>query len=278
MGNKENIKHIENGFPFKIYENTTKDGYNYYNHWHNEVEIIYVLEGEAEITINFLSRNMKKGDIIFINKGDHHNVIDKKILCNWVTFVFDLNLLSSLIEDSVYHYDIYPLIDGRNIIKDIVDSKLYVNILEEIYHVFLKKDAFYQLKLKGLLFELVYNLYKNNDIIKSKNREDNSLNKLKTAIEYINNHYHENIIVKDIASSCYLNEFYFMKFFKKYMNMTVNEYLNNYRLRRAYKLIKNTDLSITEIAFQTGYNNSSYFIVQFKKMYNITPKELRKNG
>ena len=75
-----------------------------------------------------------------------------------------------------------------------------------------------------------------------------------------------------------MNEFYFMKFFKKYMNLTVNEYLNNYRLRRAYKLIKNTDLSITEIAFLSGYNNSRYFIVQFKKMYNITPKELRKNG
>ena len=66
----------DDGFPFKIYPNSTEGGYNYYSHWHNELEIIYVLKGEILATYNSNQRTLHQGDVLFINKGDVHNLYD----------------------------------------------------------------------------------------------------------------------------------------------------------------------------------------------------------
>ena len=83
--------------------------------------------------------------------------------------------------------------------------------------------------------------------------------------------------IKDLASVINFSEHYFMKFFKKYMGITCIDYINDYRLNIATNLLETTDIQVMEIANKVGISNVSYFNRIFKKKFNLTPKEYRKN-
>ena len=76
---------------------------------------------------------------------------------------------------------------------------------------------------------------------------------------------------------CYFSEYHFMRFFKKHMNMTCMEFLNNLRLEKAVELLKDGNASILEVSLSVGFHNLSYFHRAFKKKYRMTPGEFLKN-
>jgi AraC-like DNA-binding protein len=102
-----------------------------------------------------------------------------------------------------------------------------------------------------------------------------STEKIKTTLNYIHENYMNDIHISDIANTCNLSQYYFMKFFKKHLGITCTEYVNVYRLDIASKLLNTTDKSITEISFETGFNSVSYFNKFFKEKFKVTPKEFR---
>ena len=81
------------------------------------------------------------------------------------------------------------------------------------------------------------------------------------------------IAVADLAGLCYFSEYHFMRFFKKHMNMTCIEYLNNLRLEKAVELLEDDNASILEVSLSVGFSNLSYFHRAFKKKYHMTPGE-----
>ena len=100
--------------------------------------------------------------------------------------------------------------------------------------------------------------------------------KLKTVLQYIREHYQQPVTVGELAELCHFSEYYFMRFFKQYMNTTCIEYMNQYRMEiAAGKLLSGVE-SVTDIALDTGFHNISYFNRVFKKKFGMTPKEYRK--
>lgn len=86
----------------------------------------------------------------------------------------------------------------------------------------------------------------------------------------------EEIGLEDIASILKMNEKYFCKFFKQMTNKTPIEYLNWYRIECACEKIKSSSLSLTEIAYDCGFNDTSYFTKVFKKYNGMSPREYKK--
>ena len=89
-------------------------------------------------------------------------------------------------------------------------------------------------------------------------------------------HYQERITLEQLASSLHMNKNYFCKFFKQKVGKTPFSYLNEYRINQAAALLLTTDAPITEIAMDTGFDNMSYFIRQFKHCKGCTPSIYRK--
>ncbi len=94
---------------------------------------------------------------------------------------------------------------------------------------------------------------------------------------YITRNYSRDITLQEIAEEYKINDSYLSALFKKEIGMNLSSYLQRYRLYRAMDLLKNSDLRINEIAYKVGYQNPCYFTEQFKKIYHITPSELRKD-
>lgn len=97
------------------------------------------------------------------------------------------------------------------------------------------------------------------------------------AIKFIEENYFLDIDVKDISSSVHLSYSHLARLFKEHTGDTVNHHLNKIRLTKAQRLIKCSDMSITQIAREVGYNNDHYFCTAFKKFYGVTPGRYRQS-
>lgn len=137
----------------------------------------------------------------------------------------------------------------------------------------------YELALKSLFLQAVFLLLQYSEKTASPDIGTPS-DKLKNVLDYIEMHFAEPISVSDLAKLCYFSDYHFMRFFKKHMNMTCVEYINNLRLEKSVELFEQGNPSILDVSLSVGFHNLSYFHRAFKKKYHMTPlsfiKELKK--
>ncbi|MEG2773771.1 MAG: AraC family transcriptional regulator, partial [Acetivibrio sp.] len=111
----------------------------------------------------------------------------------------------------------------------------------------------------------------------TENREiiDPRVGVLKKVISFIEQKYQEKIYVNQLAKLANMNEQYFCRFFKKSIGKTPIEYVNEYRIKKAKHLLKDTELSVMEVCMETGFNNLGNFMREFRKYNQTTPLQYR---
>ena len=107
-------------------------------------------------------------------------------------------------------------------------------------------------------------------------RDTQKIHKLKKVLKYIRDNFANEITLDDMAREADLSTKYFCSFFKSMTGTTPVKYLLTYRIERAARKLLSTDESITQIAYDCGFNDLSYFIKTFKEIKRITPKNYRK--
>lgn len=136
----------------------------------------------------------------------------------------------------------------------------------------------YELTVKIRILEILQEIYQ---YIKDFRTDDITVDErsrlLKAMVVYL--HEHENMAVhlEEMAETFHLSKGHLCRFFRDLTKMTIIEYLNYYRISRSIYKLKHTDLSISEIAQQTGFPNISYFNRTFRKYMHQSPGQFRKN-
>ena len=95
------------------------------------------------------------------------------------------------------------------------------------------------------------------------------------AIQYIHEHYNENLPVNELASRFDMSPNYFSFVFKKEMNQSAVNYITQFRVQKAREYLENSDWSVVEIARKVGYEDNQYFFRVFKKYTGQTPLQYR---
>ncbi len=103
-----------------------------------------------------------------------------------------------------------------------------------------------------------------------------TMNYMREAIQYINTKYCESIMVQQIADHCGVDRAYLSKIFKYATGKTLQEYLIQFRIKRAKQLLKDTDLSVKYVSYSVGYNDPFTFSKVFKKQEGVSPSVWRK--
>jgi AraC-like DNA-binding protein len=95
-------------------------------------------------------------------------------------------------------------------------------------------------------------------------------------VDYMRNHYDQPLGLSDIASVVHLSPFHFSRIFKGHTSTSPHEYLIRYRIDRSKRLLRDTDMSINEIALAVGFTNANNYIRDFKKLVGTTPSKFRR--
>ena len=256
---KEDARHGDATFPIQKYITSLKPDYPVVTtHWHEEAEFTLITEGDASYQIDLTSYAVEKDDLIFIPPLLLHSVSrGQSALYQSETYVFHMNFLGGNATDICSTRYLMPL----------TNEELSVPCLIRPTH-----PAYVSLRK---IFAQISSLFANPDGKRSVDTA-NASEKLKTVLDYIHLHYAEPLTVAGLAAQCYFSEYYFMRFFKKHMNMTVVEYLNNLRLEKAVELFEQGNTSILEVSLATGFHNLSYFHKVFKRKFHMTPREFLK--
>lgn len=279
----ETKTHGEVAFPYVVYKGDIPNFiHSFPLHWHDEMEFIYVTDGNGIVTVRSSRYEVSSGDIIVIPPQTVHSIssIDNCSML-YYNIIFSLSFLDN---DDICHNKYFePL--NRNEIEPIVyvrkDSelnKLLTPYLTSLIENRQDLAASGELMIKSVLFAALHHIIKSARPIDSDKCFDNSTyDKLKKLLIYVREHYSEQITIKTAADICAYSCSHFMKIFKHMTGQSFTEYLINYRLNAAANALSLTSDRIIDIAFNCGFENLSYFSRAFLRKYGVTPTEYRRN-
>ncbi len=253
-------------------------------HWHEEMEIIYIKKGEGIVSIDLKNYDVSAGTLLFIIPGQLHSIEQKEDhRMEYENIIFDLGILMGQSIDPSSREYFKPLLDGKLTIPSIIEKNhpLYGAIsacIDGCDNICQSYPVAYELAIKAQLFLLFHILFSRCTEKVTRHTNERSLEKMKLVLKYIENHYMEKISIEDIANEVALSQSHFMKFFKHTMGTSFIDYLNDYRLTMASRMLLGSEDAILNIAGECGYENLSYFNRMFKKHFGMTPREYRKNA
>lgn len=263
----------ETGMIYRIYHS---DGFFNSNHWHNGLEIIYVISGKITLTSYDGEYTLLPGGFIVVNSKTIHSV-----LCRERTRHLLLQIPFDLLRKSVPDIDIITFNCACPSEASLThDLKLIKDDLERLARLYEQpKDNCFLLLFNSIVYNMLYKLVKHFSVAvdpAAKQKTEKNIDRLGAVVQFVSNHYAENITLNDAAVTVALNREYFARFFKKYMGMTFMDYVYAVRLEHVYRDIKTTDLTIGCIAEKNGFgNNYKLFTQKFRKQYGCSPNEAR---
>ncbi|MCI8447852.1 MAG: helix-turn-helix transcriptional regulator, partial [Eubacterium sp.] len=136
-------------------------------------------------------------------------------------------------------------------------------------------DLTSQLYIRASILRMLSVLFGYQMLIPIEKNNNKRVEEIKAVLTYIKEHYKEKIYIRDLAGLINMNEQYFCRFFKKAIGRSPIEYINEYRIRQSVHLLADTDLSVTEICLECGYNNIGNFLKEFRRHTQTTPLKYR---
>ena len=252
-------------------------------HWHAELEINCIESGTLEFQTTEQTIRAEKGELVFLNCNILHTCRSiGSEACQYYTNIFDMHFLSG-IYNSVFE-EKYFLPISRNsalqVWKVKPDSLNHIEMIAAIMKAIelcREEPEWYEFDLRTKLCDFWRLLLTDTAEVraKAKPRKIADTERIKTMMSFIHDHYGEKISLENIAGSANISARECARCFRRCINSSPNEYLIEYRLRMAMRLLLESDRSVLEISEETGFSSASYFTKTFREALNCTPKEYR---
>lgn len=275
---KETVE-LQQDFPFKIYKTYGNKDNNVLPHYHNCLEVNYVISGKGINIIEDVVYEIKPGDIYIINNYEHHMAYAHGGY-EMIIIYFEPELIWG--QNSFNYQYLKPFFSRKkefsNQIKgDAKYADIFASIIIKMFDEWNKKEISHLLMVKAQLMEFLALLCRHYSSVT--NREENSQHSLygqvHDVIQYIHQNLHNKITLEELAEIACMNKTYLSTYFKKATGNNLSSYIETVRINKAAQLIKTTDKSITEICFEVGFNNPTHFSRIFKKQTNMSAREYR---
>lgn len=250
------------------------------SHWHDDLEFILILDGQMSYDVNGEHISLRTGEGIFVNsRCFHYGYSDTHTECHFICILLSPSLLSSneyfvcnflnpLLQNAHFPYQkLTPASPWQNLILHELSALSEVNFDKLRPFLIMQRYS----HILDLLSENMYSF--SHDL---QNADD--IQSLTAMIGYVQKNYQSKLLIRDISSAGNCCKTKCTSLFQKYLSVSPMSYLNNYRLEKGNYLLRNTAMSITDIAYACGFSSTSYFCELFHKHYNNTPRTYRKQN
>ena len=278
----ERKTHVEFEFPYNTYLcSIPLDFSKVPVHWHEEMELIYIKKGKGVVTVDFKQHTVTGPTIVLILPGQLHSIdqFGDEII-EYENIIFNYNMLISKNPDYADTDFITPLIRGKITVPTVFtpvypyyeDVARPIDACDEICKT---KPQGYQLFIKSMLFQFFFILDNRCRNLTPPPKNKTAIDKMRIVLKYVENNYPKKITIADIAEVAGFSESHFMRYFKETMGTSFIDYLKDYRLTMAARLLQSSDNAIIDIASDVGFDNISYFNRSFKAKYGVSPRNYR---
>lgn len=251
-------------------------------HWHEEIELLYQLNGRSDIQIDGEKYQIQNKLLTVINSRQVHSIHTYSDTSMFICVHISKKLIEKYIPD-IDLYRIYCIPD------DIPDSQFpeYLSVcrqMEALLRLYITDKPAWQMESEGIILQVLAELIRHfsrksaPDEIGLSSADRISFNRIRDVITYVEEHFREPISLQDIAGHLGLGREYFCRFFKKNMGMSFLRYLNEVRISHVYRDLEQTDAPIAEIAEKNGFLNQKLFNRTFREVYGCTPSAVRRKS
>ncbi|MBU3184658.1 AraC family transcriptional regulator [Clostridium estertheticum] len=250
------------------------------NHYHDDYEIYYLLDGKRHYFIKDKVYDIKKGDLVFVEKNEIHKTFDAGAPYHQrILITFKKSYLNNILVEAK-NYDLLSCFHGNaNVLRLKTDEQksiesLLSKMLYEDTHQVDSSPIFLKMMLTEFLI-LVERLLKN---APSYHIETTNLThkRISEIITYINKNYGENLTLEFLSKRFFISTYYLSRTFKKVTGLNLNQYVNTIRIKAAEKLLFSTELNITNISEKVGYRSITHFGRAFKSITGVSPLKYKK--
>ena len=271
-------------FPCAGYQNTITNRAGYWVPWHRheEIEVLYPASGSLELCLPGTTIHLYAGDGAFINTNVLHMAcsVDRCELCS---LVFRPALIAGA-PDSVFDKKyVRPLTESATIKASILrrgspqDSQA-LSHLEAAFQAMSAGQGGYEFQVRGHLSALWYLLYTKEEAERSVTPASTTdTTRLKQMLDYIHSHYAQALTLAEIAQAANIGPRECLRCFRRTIDLSPKQYLQQYRISEAAVFLRETDLSIAEIALQCGFDSPSNFAQTFRKYHRCSPRDFRRD-
>ena len=250
-------------------------------HWHPEIELTLILSGEIEYHINDATYLLKAGDGLFGNSNTLHAGFQRNDSpCTYLSLTFLPRFLYGYEGSVIQTKYVDQLTENENcaslkLEKEISWQAQILSMLKELFLLSENETVDFELQIQILLLQIWQKLYAWSCTLPASSRKARkNIQRLRDLLSYLQEHSTEELSLDQIAGQINICKSECCRFFKKYMNMTIFDYLLLLRIQNALPLLQQGE-SITHTAEAVGFSNTAYFGQIFKRYMNCTPSEYR---
>jgi AraC-like DNA-binding protein len=238
-------------------------------HWHESLELHYILTGESVIYINQSPVIAKEGDLVICNSNELHQGFCSAAPMESCRLLFSLEDISPELDNRGYVFQ-------NHIQKDEVIKQLFLELCREEAN----QAPGYKQACKAIVTQLMVHLCRNY-VVQTLSREDTRRQKknrerCNRLITFIEANYANPIANQDMADLVHLSKDRFEHFFRENFGLSALQYIQNYRMKMAKKLIKEGNIPISKVAEMVGFADYNYFGRTFRNHYGCTPTQMAK--
>lgn len=245
-------------------------------HWHRELEILYILNGHASVNMEGRRYELNPLDAIVIDYAKVHEVIYELPQTMGICIHVSRQMLRRYLADA----ELVELSCAQERLTP-ENGEYYSELcsyLKELTVLYVNQKKTYQLKSTALILNILACLIEHFSVKvlgSVSAAKAGSMERLEQICDYVEQHYKEEITLKDIAEELGLNKEYFCRFFKQNTGSSFIPYVNQVRLSHIYQDLLHTDDGVQQIIERHGFLNQKLFYRMFKERYDCTPREVR---
>lgn len=280
---RELEKHGTETFPMTVNHDDlwSFEGKNVPIHWHNDLEINLIREGEAVFQVYQKSYRVRTGEGFLLNRNVPHSCSSPgNEHVRYSTILVRPDFLYGDFGSDVERKCFQPFLQNSAIPCIYLtgfdeNGKEILQKLNQVEEAFDRKRFCYELKIKGLLCEaFAMILYGHRqELTKFVPANLQELERLEKMLNYLNMHFTEVISLHDLADQVHLSREVCCRLFKKMTGKTITGYLEEYRVNKSFSLVQSGQYSMTQITEMVGFSNPSRFASAFRKRFGCNPGE-----
>lgn len=248
-------------------------GHDFGPHWHSEVEVLTCLNGEVTVRVENRNYPLLPGQVLIIPGNEAHQFFVSIQPCQLMIQKFGYSLLDSDFTHIQSSCQYFRLEDGPEVLCEPLRKLLECLLADG------KITQENEWKMRAYITLLAYGLRNTPSAYRPSENQVSRTRRLVgiyPALDYVKDHYQENISLDDVAKLTGYAKTYFCKHFKRVTGVSFHQYLNRYRISIACLLLADPGLSVTNIAEMTGFSSAKLFCRIFKETTNMTTSQYQR--